>query len=175
VVERKETMITQTTARIANDPRRSVRAPYSGNATYRYARNEGGSATLVNLCPSGACLALGRYLRPGRFILVALETDCSPCRTIELKGQIVWCRPTEDAGAFLMGVRILQDDPDTGVAISDLLSRSQARETVGRHRPAPVWHLDGENSLKAAALSRVGPSRPHAPDAGCLSHQPARV
>jgi hypothetical protein len=142
-------MSSQIAVRIAGDPRRSARTLYSGKATYRYARGEGGGATVVNLCAIGACPALGRYLRPGRFILVGLETDSWPRGTIELKAQIVWCRPTDNPGAFLMGVRIFQDDPDTGAVMSDLLLRSRAGEAVAHPQPAPLWHLNGENAIRA--------------------------
>jgi len=145
-----------TAVRTAKDQRRSARASYSGKATYRYARDDGGSATVVNLCPSGACLALGRYLRPGRFMLLALEADSSPRTTIELKTQVVWCRPTKNIGVFLTGVRILHDELDTEVTISELLSRTPENEPVPARRPVSVWDLDGGNTLKAAGTGGNG-------------------
>ncbi|MBI4559241.1 MAG: PilZ domain-containing protein [Candidatus Hydrogenedentes bacterium] len=120
-------MATQLETRRTGDQRIFARVPYSAGVTYRYGVNEGGIAASANLGRGGACLTLGRYLRPGRYVMLSFEAAPADNEPVELKAQVMWCRPTNDAKRFEAGVRIFHDEPDVNVALSELLYDAMLR------------------------------------------------
>lgn len=97
-----------------DEKRRFERVPLDGRLTYRYNQGENAAGTWRDLSRSGARIQLGRYLRPGRRVmLIVASDDESDEPAIELKAQIVWCRPVSDSHDFEAGLRIFHDQPDT--------------------------------------------------------------
>jgi hypothetical protein len=66
---------------------------------------------------------MGRYLRPGRFMMleVADPADCQ--EPVELKGRVVWCRAASDPCMFVAGVHVFHDDPQSVEALVRLVDR----------------------------------------------------
>ena len=59
---------------------------------------ETGEASWSSMSQDGACISLGRYLRPGR--LIGIEQDGH-----ELLGMVVWCKPSAYSSSFSAGIR----------------------------------------------------------------------
>jgi hypothetical protein len=66
-------------------------------------------------------MSLGRYLTPGRKVLVRVFSVRNPNEAAELKGRIAWCRPTEQPERFLAGVEIFYDAPEVSEDLSRLM------------------------------------------------------
>lgn len=103
------------------DQRRFMRIPHRGSILYRYASSESAAAHSVDVSHGGVCLALGRYLKPGRFVLLTLEPGPQRPAWAELKAQIAWCRPTSDPHVFLAGAYVFRDEPEVAVTMSELV------------------------------------------------------
>ncbi|MBI5093153.1 MAG: PilZ domain-containing protein [Candidatus Hydrogenedentes bacterium] len=135
---------------VALDQRRFTRVPHRGDVSYRYAANDAATAVCVDVSHGGVCLAMGRYLRPGRFVLLAFTTAADSDSTVELKAQIVWCRPTDEPHVFQAGVNIFHDEPDVSVIMSELLYQAlvnggHIEAGKGRHQRTG-WSVNGQPS-----------------------------
>ena len=86
----------------SSDERRSRRIPFGGEFRYLDDLEEGGKATWCSIGENGACIRIGRYLRPGRRLL--LLWNSAP-----LLARIVWCKPTLGDQAFVAGIKIFAD------------------------------------------------------------------
>ncbi len=104
------------------DARRYLRVPFAGTVNYRYA-DEQGAATCNDLGRGGLRLQLGRYLRPGRRIMLTLTDVMSGSHPVELKAEVVWCRPASGSCTFTTGLRVYHDDLDTTHTLSVLIDR----------------------------------------------------
>lgn len=89
------------------DERNSERVQFDGPLSYRYDLNEHGFAKWCSVGREGACISLGRYLRPGRHVTLMSGSEAEG--PLEISGRIVWCRPTSDGREFVAGLRIFDD------------------------------------------------------------------
>jgi len=118
------------------EQRRFSRVPYSGALRYRYAPDEAGVATWLDVGRGGACVRIGRYLRPGRHLLLTVSDVDSPGKgEVDLKGQVMWCRPSEDNKSFVTGVRIFRHEPEVEYALSEIILDALAQS--GEMAPEP--------------------------------------
>jgi len=116
------------------DQRSSNRAPLAGRVYYRYRDRTDMHASAGcwrDISRRGACIRLGRYLAPGRFLM--LETppsgfDLAP--DIQLKGRVVWCRPIEGSSRFLAGLQIYRSEPETVEGLNNLLKEAAGQTTA---------------------------------------------
>jgi len=135
--------LNQTTTR---DQRRFVRVDVTGNLEYRHAPNESGCAVLHDIGRGGLGLRLGRYLSPGRRVMVTLE-ETEPGHPVELKAVVAWCRPTGDGRTYLAGLRLFYDESSTFTVVSRLLRRAVFEEGAPcpsgtGSNAADAWEMD---------------------------------
>lgn len=145
------------------DQRRFTRVPHRGDISYRYTANDAATAVCVDMSRGGVCLALGRYLRPGKLLLLAVASTPEAGDAAELKAQIVWCRPTDDPKVFHAGAHIFHDEPEVSVIMSELLY--EALVYSGHIEPGKKqgldsgWSVDGRPArspfLKTLSTNRV--------------------
>ena len=109
-------MMSGLTTSPVHDERRAGRVPCSEYLTYRYSSSDGGKASCADVSFRGLGIRLGRYLRPGRRVVVCL--DALP--SVELKGRVAWCRPSDEPNLFDAGIRVFHDEPDSVAALSEM-------------------------------------------------------
>jgi hypothetical protein len=141
----------------ADTKRRFVRVPLTGPIGYRYGVGDEGRAEYANVSQTGLGLRLGRYLRPGRRVLLTLDAGpgAEEGPGTELKAQVAWCRPGKDAHVFDAGVRVFHDEPDSAATMRGLLVRGlkQVASWMSTERPVPDPHAGaGETALDAQGL-----------------------
>ena len=78
-----------------------------GELEYRYGNAEQGKAVWCSFGRDGACIRMGRYLRPGRHVLLIDESDGDA--PAEFSGRIVWCRPGADGRSYIAGIYLFDD------------------------------------------------------------------
>ena len=99
------------------DERRSRRAPFHGKFEYRYDANQSGKAEWCSLGREGACIRIGRYLRPGRRMRIE-------CHGLDLEARVIWCRATADGNRFAAGLQIVNSGAEASMlALSAIAQR----------------------------------------------------
>jgi len=86
------------------DERKSRRLPLTGGFEYEHSDGEHGEASWRSISLDGACVQIGRYLRPGRQMRVSY-------RGHDMIMRVVWCRATGDEN-FLAGVQVVNGGPE---------------------------------------------------------------
>jgi hypothetical protein len=116
-------MNTQKAIADPKEQRQFVRMPFSGSVDYRYGAADCGKATAYDVGRGGMRVYLGRYLRPGTLLMIALSDGKG-----ELKARIAWCSPTLSSGHFVAGVRVLHNELESLQLMSDLLCDAVIQE-----------------------------------------------
>ena len=99
------------------EERRSRRVPYRGEFEYRYDASESGKAQWCSIGREGACIRIGRYLRPGRRMRVE-------CHGLDLEARVIWCRATADGDRFVAGLQIVNGGAEASMlALSAIVQR----------------------------------------------------
>ncbi len=141
---------------MTDDERRFGRVPFTGTIRYQYANDLSGLATCRNLGHGGMCVRLGRYLRPGRLILLEVIDADDTVEPVEFKGRVVWCRPASSPCMFAAGVRVFHDDLDVARAIYAFMSQELVQS--GAFEALPASRTVQEAAKECAARDRtVGP------------------
>lgn len=109
-------------AKILAERRVSRRSPLTGRVSYQYGVGETGTAAWQDISLHGSRIRLGRYLPPGKHIL--LQGEPLP----ELKGRVVWCLPREGSRYFEAGLRIYHTDLDVIHALEAIAAEPSAGE-----------------------------------------------
>ena len=91
-------------ATILTERRNSARSPLRGKVSYQYGAGDTGVAAWQDISLRGSRIRLGRYLPPGKHIL--LKGDTLP----DLKCRVVWCLPRDGSLYFEAGLRIYHTD-----------------------------------------------------------------
>lgn len=78
-----------------------------GELEFRYGNDEQGKAVWCSVGRDGACIRMGRYLRPGRHVLL-IDYSAGELPA-EFSGGIVWCRPGADGRSYIAGVYLFDD------------------------------------------------------------------
>jgi len=121
---------------------RERRTALSGAVTYSYDPDESGRGRWINVSRVGACIRLGRYLRPGRDLRLRfpspLEASEAP---VEVQGRVSWCRQVPGAPEFTAGVRLLREDPEAALAFAALGYRPQPQTNKSKRNEVEplVW------------------------------------
>ena len=99
------------------DERRSRRVPFHGEFEYRCDEDERGKAEWCSVGREGACIRIGRYLRPGRRMRVQ-------CYGLDLQARVIWCRATADGAHFVAGLQIVNGGAEASMlALSAIVQR----------------------------------------------------
>lgn len=97
-----------TTKTFQNSRSGAVQQPApGGELEFRYGNEEQGTAVWCSFGRDGACIRMGRYLRPGRHVLLIDRTAGEV--PAEFSGRIVWCRPGADGRSYIAGVYLFDD------------------------------------------------------------------
>jgi hypothetical protein len=101
------------------EQRSSDRRTAFGTLSYQDSPDDRGWARWCSVSRDGACIHLGRYLRPGKHIMLRLHhhTDVA---TSEFKARVVWCRPIAAGAHFVAGLKIFHDQPESEEALAAL-------------------------------------------------------
>lgn len=109
------------------EKRRYGRLPFSENMRYQCAAHDAGQARCLDAGRGGFRVHLGRYLRPGRLVMLEMADPAHPTEAVELKGRVVWCRPASESCMFEAGVRIFSESEETDATMAAV------------SKPAPIW------------------------------------
>ena len=101
--------------------RASFRLPYQGEFEYT-CDNTNGTACWSSVSHHGACIRMGRYLKPGRLIRISQDNH-------ELIGNVVWYKPTHEDKTFVAGIRFM----DNGVEASFLVLSTMVQHMLNSH------------------------------------------
>ena len=91
-------------AKSVAERRVSRRVPLTGHVSFQYGVSETGIAAWRDVSLHGSRIRLGRYLTPGKHIL--LRSESLP----DLKCRVVWCLPRDGSRHFDAGLRIYHTD-----------------------------------------------------------------
>lgn len=89
----------------AREERQSGRLAYHGEFAYEYEDGDHGTASWRSISADGACIQIGRYLRPGRRLRIDFHG-------LELNMRVVWCLPVHGGQRFVAGVQLLNGGPE---------------------------------------------------------------
>ncbi len=106
--------------RIQDDERTFVRVQFETSVHCASDDGHVGAGVTADVSRGGLSLHLGRYLRPGRFVLLRVN-EPTAAEPLEVKGEIAWCRPEGPAGAFRTGIRVIHDEPEAFEGLSRLV------------------------------------------------------
>lgn len=109
--------------KVATEQRRESRLPLEGPLRYRYGSGEDGAAQWRTVCVRGASIGLGRYLSPGRRILLVADIPWAGVPA-EFKARVVWCRPEGQDHHFEAGIAIYNDEAETARVLSMLVAQA---------------------------------------------------
>lgn len=99
-----------------HEERRTRRVALRGEFEYTFDDAERGQAIWRSISLDGACIEIGRYLRPGR----KLRIDY---RGLEMNMRVVWCRAVQGSENFVVGVQVLNGGPE--LALMTLMAVAQ--------------------------------------------------
>ena len=103
------------------EERRSGRVPLSGTFKCQYEDGVQGLATWRSISLDGACIQIGRYLRPGRTMRIAYHG-------LDLELRVVWCRPAANEEWFTAGVQVVDGGPELALMTLMALVRRLAAQ-----------------------------------------------
>ncbi|HIJ66101.1 MAG TPA: PilZ domain-containing protein [Candidatus Hydrogenedentes bacterium] len=107
-----------------DEQRRGARVPWNGGVVYESGPGDKSLGSWRDISYSGASVSLGRYLRPGRYVMLVSDFPFVASGAVELKARVVWCRPTGRDCRFLAGLRIFHDEFDAALAYALLVDHA---------------------------------------------------
>jgi len=103
------------------ESRETPRVPFAGAFDYEYEGGEAGTGLWRSMSPDGACVQVGRYMRPGRVLRVRYY-GC------ELVLRVVWCRQADASVRFVAGVQLVEGGPELALmTLMALVRRGRTR------------------------------------------------
>ncbi|MCP4639115.1 MAG: PilZ domain-containing protein [bacterium] len=136
--------MTQATVKCdGREERRFLRVPLAGRMSYQCGADDLAAASCANVSRTGVQIVLGRYLRPGRHIVLGID-DLTRTGEAELKGQVVWCRPSGESHRFTAGVRVFHDDTGAVRTMSELFYEAVGRMGLLKRAAASTPKPQGE-------------------------------
>lgn len=123
---------------------REARYILGGSVQYTYGLPvESGMAQWCDVSRAGASISLGRYLRPGRELSLAIPSPVTPGVVVQVRAQVAWCAPAGEAGQFVAGLLIYRDTPEIALNYAALghWARSTNSAVSKRVLDRPVWKL----------------------------------
>lgn len=107
------------------DERNDERVPIHG--TFKYTCDgEVGDARWTSMSHDGACITIGRYMRPGRLIRVCQDGH-------EVFGTVVWCKPTSNSTSFLAGIRFTDGSVEASFLVLSAMVQQMVRSRKNKH------------------------------------------
>lgn len=124
---------------------REARTELGGALRYSYAAPEdSGVARWRDVSRSGASIELGRYLRPGREVMLEVSSPLVLNGPLKIRGRVVWCRPAAEAGRYVAGLFIYRDTPEMALdfaALGYAARRQSNTQDVNEVSKGPLWTL----------------------------------
>ena len=105
---------------------RELRCALDGKVTYEVTAGEHGAASWMDVSRAGGRVALGRYLRPGRVIALAIIAPWDGRTAVSLQARVVWCRQGGDSAEFHAGLQVDRATPDAALAFALLVQSARA-------------------------------------------------
>jgi len=105
---------------------RECRSEVGGTVSYTVSRGESGSAVWRDISRTGARLRLGRYVRPGRVVVLDFPAPQFGCGQYRLQARVVWCRQVQDGADFELGLLVVRDEPESALAFASVLHHARA-------------------------------------------------
>ncbi len=102
---------------------RELRAPLAGRLAYFDPAGWPGEAAWCDVSRVGARVSLGRYLRPGSTVRLAVAHGGD---AIELPARVMWCRPRAGSTAFHAGLRVQRPSAEAALAFAQLVYDAQS-------------------------------------------------
>ena len=130
-----------TTATIQRERRTSLK----GSVEIAYDGESTGKARWMDVSRVGACIYLGRYLRPGRTLTLRFESPLVSNRQLEVTARVVWCRPEKNSPHYTVGLLIQRDTPEMALDFAALGYSARSRQAVKTNKkevpkvPVTVW------------------------------------
>lgn len=116
-----QTNLNQQPAPIGAKQRAFTRVPFEHTLRWSYAPGEAGVACVCNISRGGLSVAMGRYLRPGRVVLVQFDDLDFNGEALAFDARIVWCCSSRDGhDGFHAGLQVLHGKPITLAKISEI-------------------------------------------------------
>jgi len=122
-------MVETVSNRMSADERRFLRVPFSTRVEYFHGAGASGTGCCREVSHRGLSMRLGRYLAPGRKVLVRVFSVANPVEAAELKGRVAWCRPTAAPDQFLAGIEVFFDAPEAFEDLSRLVLEAALAHT----------------------------------------------
>lgn len=109
--------------------RATFRSPFLGKFEYICA-SMSGTASWSSASHQGASITIGRYLSPGRLIQICQDK-------LDVIGYVVWCKPTQETGTFLAGIRFIDKGIDDTI---DILATVKQKMLLSRQNKSLKQH-----------------------------------
>lgn len=113
--------------------------PREGRTTltggFHFVCDEGhtGGGRWLNVSRVGASVLLGRYLKPGREVIVRFASPLVSNDALEVKARVMWCRQIQGGPEFMAGIRIRRETPEMALDFATLGYAAREHRAV---RPA---------------------------------------
>lgn len=143
---------------IAREPRTRMQ----GRLAYTCDAGHAGHAQWLDLSRVGACILLGRYVKPGRELRLRLDSPLASGGRLELRARVLWCRQVQQGPEFAAGLYIRRDTPEMALGFAVL--GHAARHAENKRRTAPV-----EAAVAKHAAARTRTAAQHQPAALALA------
>jgi hypothetical protein len=117
-------MSSEAIAVAAKEERVTKRVPYYGAVQYT-ANKHHGAAKWSNISTNGACMELGRYLRPGR--VVQIDTVAS-----SFTGVVMWCKSVSGNDTYEAGLRMVNDNIESSFVVLSAVMRNLVTQGLKR-------------------------------------------
>lgn len=101
------------------DERHDNRLPFDGEFEFA-CDGQAGKAHWSSMSHQGACITIGRYLRPTR--LIRIEKDGH-----EIFGTVVWCQPTTNSESFVAGIRFIDGSVEASFIVLSAMVQQMVR------------------------------------------------
>jgi len=122
---------------------REPRTTLEGTVRYEYDNaREAGVARWIDVSRVGAALHLGRYLMPGREVILVFPSPIVADEERRVRAKVVWCRPTKEGGfGYVAGLRIHREDPKRALHFAALgyTARAALNTAASKTVKSAVW------------------------------------
>ncbi|MFM1918999.1 MAG: hypothetical protein RLZZ303_633 [Candidatus Hydrogenedentota bacterium] len=119
---------------------RETRSRIGGAVEYLHgAPEESGVAEWRDVSRCGASISLGRFLRPGRELVLSAPSPLYPGRALRLRARVMWCAPSEAVGRFTAGLLVYRDSPEAALEFATLAHKARGAKSGLVNKP--VWRL----------------------------------
>jgi hypothetical protein len=117
--ERIRTMSAEAITIPLENERHESRLPFDGEFEFT-CDGQSGAARWCSMSHQGACISIGRYLRPTR--LIRIEKDGH-----EIFGSVVWCQPTTNSESFVAGIRFIDGSVEASFIVLSAMVQQMVR------------------------------------------------